>query len=142
MKTTTAEDIISRCPCLTYPPDRVRELLSSHERWTALELLDLPIPAHDRLWAVLHPSLIDDRTLRLLACRFAEDALMAERAAGREPDSRLWDAVVVSRRFANGLATAEELRAAEEAAGGSVGGDEAGVGVGVGGGAGGAGGGR
>jgi hypothetical protein len=117
MLSVTASDIIARRPCSNYPPERIRELLAGWERWTALDILDLKqVPAIDRLWVVLHKSLINEKTLRLLACQFAEQALLAERAAGREPDARSWDAVAVARRFADGLATEDELSVAWSAA--------------------------
>ena len=56
------------------------------------------------------------RLLRDAACDFSERALTREREAGREPDRRLWEAVEVSRRYARGAATREELIAARDAA--------------------------
>ena len=58
----------------------------------------------------------DERTARLFACNCAERALKQERKAGRELDARSWEAIRVSRRFASGKATAEELAAARYAA--------------------------
>ena len=57
-----------------------------------------------------------ERELRLFACDCAERALRHERKRGREPDKRSWEAVRVARRFADGLATSEELAAARDAA--------------------------
>ena len=54
--------------------------------------------------------------LRLFICDCAERALLGERDHGREPDERSWKAVTISRLFAQGKATVEELVAAEEAA--------------------------
>jgi len=56
------------------------------------------------------------KELRLFACDCAERALKRERKAGREPDERSWKAIIVSRRYANGEATLEELQAAWNAA--------------------------
>jgi len=58
----------------------------------------------------------NDRTARLFACDCAERALLRERAVGREPDKRAWDATEVARRYAAGGATSEELAAARDAA--------------------------
>ena len=55
--------------------------------------------------------------LRLFACDCAERALLREREHGREPDERSWKAIEVSRLFARGEATVEELAAAAAAAG-------------------------
>ena len=83
---------------------------------TPLQVLDLEIPAIDRLWVVLHEDVIPARDLRLLACRWARGALDAERAAGREPDPRSWAAVETAERYAVGEATVEQLAAARAAA--------------------------
>jgi hypothetical protein len=56
------------------------------------------------------------RELRLFACDCAERALIRERDAGREPDPRSWAAIEVSRRYADGQATDDELAAARDAA--------------------------
>ena len=54
--------------------------------------------------------------LRLFACWCAEQALNAEHAAGREPDSRSWNAIAVARLFAEGKASIQDLAAARAAA--------------------------
>jgi hypothetical protein len=56
------------------------------------------------------------KQLRVFACDCAERALTRERAAGREPDRRSWEAVVVARRHLAGEATDAELDAARAAA--------------------------
>lgn len=60
-------------------------------------------------------------TLHEFACRVAEDALLAERAAGREPDARSWAAIEVKQRWIAGHATDSELAAARDAAGAAAG---------------------
>ena len=74
------------------------------------------VPARDRLWTVLRKDMLPDRTLRLFACECATRALNRERAAGREPDARSWNAVDVARRHAEGQASDQELTAARDAA--------------------------
>ena len=56
------------------------------------------------------------RLLREFACDVAEESLLAERSAGREPDPRLFDAISVMRRFMAGDATEAERSAAWSAA--------------------------
>jgi len=103
-----------------YSADRLAALYDRPH--TPLEVLtrnDGPwadVPPQDRLWTVLHDGVLPDKMLRLFACDCAERALTREREAGREPDVRSWEAVQVSRRFANGQATHEELSAARAAA--------------------------
>jgi len=55
---------------------------------------------------------IEEPWIRLLACDCSEHALLRERVAGREPDPRSWRAIEVSRAFARGEATADELEKA------------------------------
>lgn len=114
----TFDDLMNFEPCYDSKNlERVRVVASQRERWTALDILDAEeFPPKDRLWLVLREELIPAKALRLLACDFAERALVREREAGREPDERCWKAIEVSRRFANGEATHEELAAAEAAA--------------------------
>jgi len=57
-----------------------------------------------------------DAGLRRFTCDVTESALLRERAAGREPDPRSWEAVRVARLYAEGAATAAELDAAWDAA--------------------------
>jgi hypothetical protein len=99
-----------------YTEKYVRSLFGRRKYMTALRALDLDIPDEDKLWFVLRPEVIDDVTLRLLSCDFAERALKRERRAGQEPDERSWNAIRVSRRYARGKATDEELAAARAAA--------------------------
>jgi hypothetical protein len=111
----TVEGVLDWNPCDRYAEDDgalLRHLLGT-EGLTALEIADLAeVPVEDRLWVLLRVDILPVRELRLLACRWAEDPLLRERAAGREPDPRSWVAVEVGRRHADGKATDEELAAA------------------------------
>jgi hypothetical protein len=59
---------------------------------------------------------LDDRRLRLFAADCAEQALVREREAGREPDERSWAAVQVARDYADGMIWAAARDAAWDAA--------------------------
>ena len=100
--------------------ERAAEILSARPAWSALELIEAGRAAGaepgDILHVIFREDLMDARTLRLLACDFAEHALCREREAGREPDARSWKAVEVARRYARGEATEEELGEAWTAA--------------------------
>ena len=61
-----------------------------------------------------------DKLARLLVCDYVERAFLSERAAVHEPDAASWGAIEVSRRFAHGEATQEELVAAWVAASGAA----------------------
>jgi hypothetical protein len=116
--TATIQDLIGWKPCSGYSEARIHELANGRESFTALDVLDLDIPWLDKLWAVLRPELIDDRTLRLSACAFARFTPLRD---GRTTwdlltDQRLRTAIEVSERFAIGEATQDELDAARAAA--------------------------
>jgi len=53
MKKVTVDDIMAHCPCEEYPRERVEELWGGRESLTLTEILDLGIPAKDRIWASL-----------------------------------------------------------------------------------------
>ena len=123
----TVETVMSWRPCGWDGPDngknyttaRVRRLFGRRKYMTALHILDLVgqgVPAEDVIWGALHRELIEERIMRLFACDVAERALKRERKTGREPDPRSWEAVRVSRLYAAGKATREELAAAWAAA--------------------------
>ena len=67
------------------------------------------------LWALTVKQ--TERVLHGFACRVAEDALNAERKAGREPDERSWAAIEAKRRWLRGEISDKELAAAWAAAG-------------------------
>lgn len=118
MTTITLKSLIERRAC--YSRERLEALFD--RPYTPLEVLTnqhgpwADVPDDDRLLAVLHKGVIDDRTLRLFACDCAERALERERKAGRKPHADSWKAIEVARRFADGKATNEELKAARSAA--------------------------
>jgi len=117
MNSVTVDQIVSFGPCdPPYTRDYVTELFAGRETVTALDILDMDIPAIDKLWAVLRPELIPELDLHELACRFAEVALEAEVKAGREPDKRSWEAIRAKRRWLKGEITDEELNVAYLAA--------------------------
>ena len=118
MTTITLESLIERRAC--YSRKRLEALFD--RPYTPIEVLTnrhgpwSDVPDKDRLWAVLHTGVINDRTLRLFACDCAERALERERKAGCEPHADSWKAIEVARRFADGKATTKELEAARSAA--------------------------
>jgi hypothetical protein len=78
---------------------------------TILDILkDKRIPAKDRIWAATRKGMLDDRTLRLFACKCVREVwhLLT--------DKRSRKAVEVAERYAVGEATSEELDAARAAA--------------------------
>ena len=78
---------------------------------TILDILkDKRIPAKDRIWAATRKGMLDDRTLRLFACKCVREVwhLLT--------DERSRKAVEVAELYAVGEATDEELAAAGAAA--------------------------
>jgi hypothetical protein len=107
LPTFTITDVRSWSPC--YPPERY---LAEGVTYTALDILtDARIPDADKLWCVLRPEVLDDKTLRLFAvwCARQIQHLMT--------DPRSITALDVAERFANCEATKDELDAAGAAAG-------------------------
>jgi hypothetical protein len=113
--TVTVADIMAAGPCEDYTLERVSELWGGNDTLTPQQIAELDIPAADRLWALIN-ACMDDTKRRLFACDCVERALQRESAAGREPDSRSWEAISVSRGFAYGDASEAELAAARCAA--------------------------
>jgi len=82
-----------------------------HFSGTILDILkDKRIPAKDRIWAATRKGMLDDRTLRLFACKCVREVwhLLT--------DERSCKAVEVAELYAVGEATDEELAAARAAA--------------------------
>ena len=52
MRRVTVDDIMAKKPCDEYPRERIEELWGGKEDLTLMEILDLDIPAEDRIWAV------------------------------------------------------------------------------------------
>ena len=116
MKSITLIDLMSRRPCPPYSRGRIKRLFAGRKRITWRGVAKWRIPAADRLWVLLRTELVDEAILFEFACDVAERALMAERAAGREPHADSWDAISVRRRWLKGEVTDEDLRQAHVAA--------------------------
>ena len=58
--TITVNDIMALPPCSDYPRERVEALWGDRESLTRSEILDLPIPAADRVWAGCHMLTLDE----------------------------------------------------------------------------------
>ena len=114
MLAVTIDNVMSWEPCKEYTRERVTALFAGRKTITALDVLDMDIPAEDRLWAVLR--MVPDPILHEFACRIAEAVLMRERRAGRESDLRYWAAIGAKRKWLWGEIDGKELYAAREAA--------------------------
>ena len=114
LKTVTVDDVMGWEPC--WDRDEVEDAAGGREALTPLEIADLKIQAHERLWVLLRPEIIERKRLHELACVFAECVLLRERGMGQEPDTRSWAAIETKRRWLRGEATDEQLAAAQAAA--------------------------
>ena len=110
--TCTINDVLGWEPCEDYTEEVITELFAGRERLSAEEILDMDIPAADRLWAVLREELLPAELLHKFGCWCAAIALHRK----REPDDRSWAAVETKWRWIHGAATNDELTAAWEAA--------------------------
>jgi len=110
----TTELIMSWDPCDDYTEEQISELIG--EGKTPLEIAhNKIIPVEHTCWVLLHPEIISENELHELACKFAEDALIREREAGRKPDQRNWAAIEAKRKWLRGEITDQELDAARDA---------------------------
>jgi len=112
----TVREVLSWGLCDKYPPDKIIELFAGRKQLLALDILELNIPASDKLWVVFREGLIPTNTLHEFICRYTEYVLMRERKAGREPDARSWDAISTKRKWLRGETTDTKLSIAEGAA--------------------------
>jgi len=110
----TYENLIAWRAC--YSNDRLRNLFA--DPLTVRQVLtkmdkgwDTVLP-QDRLWVVLRESILGAKILRLFACDVADEALKLI----DNPDPRSIEAIRVSRLYAVGEATLEQLKAAYAAA--------------------------
>jgi hypothetical protein len=110
----TANDVLSWNPCGAYPKSRLREIYGA-AGLAPLQVLDLDVPAADRLWTVLRLEVLTARECRELVCDFAE-AVLPIWQKKYPANNRPADCIEVARRFARGEATSAELAAARAAA--------------------------
>ena len=108
MKSVTIDDVMAWEPCNGYTRERVTELFAGRESVTALDILDMDIPHYDRVDAVLRSTLIDSKTLRALACDFAEHVLPLFEAEYPD-DDRPRRLVEATRQWAAGLISYDEM---------------------------------
>lgn len=105
LKTLTWSDFDQHEPC--YSPQKKYGYFEG----TIINILqDKRIPNTDKIWAFTREGVMDDETLRLFAVRCARQVQHLMK------DERSLNALDVAERYANGLATAEELAAARAAA--------------------------
>jgi hypothetical protein len=112
--TVTPDDVIARRPCADWAA-RIPAVCERYrrERWSALDVLSLDdVPAEDRLWVCLHPSLVPDRVLVRFACEVAAEAMRL--ASWTDP--RSWAALDARMAFARGEIGAAASAAASAAA--------------------------
>jgi hypothetical protein len=108
----TVDDIMRLPPCSDYTRKQVEALWGNRTILTRSEILDLSIPAEDRVELVCR--LLSKRTAIQAACDFVERVLHFW--STRYPaDDRLAGTIRVARAYALGAASAEELRIARAA---------------------------
>ena len=115
MKRITWQMVLSWRPCSAYPEERLKKIYGKRGL-TPLQVCNLRgVSVDDKFWTLLRPEVFDDRTLRLLACDFAESVLPIFEKE-RPDDKRPRECLRIARAYTDGAATAEELAAAGAAA--------------------------
>jgi len=108
----TVDQIMDWDPCSDYTRERVEELWAGNDGLEPLEIAVLDISVEDILWTLLHPEIIPEKQLHLLACDFADAALELIES----PDPRSVAAVQAKRYWVAGDITDNELATARAAA--------------------------
>lgn len=75
MKRLSVDDVMGMERCEEYHEDRVRELFGDRETLSLLEILDLNIPAKDRVCVMLQDGVVEDEALRRFANVVADRAV-------------------------------------------------------------------
>jgi len=107
----TVCDIMKLNPCEGYPRERVEKLWAGRESLSVREIAELDIPIWDRIWALC--ELATPRAARIFACDCAERDIQAHLVSGDVIDWRTRNAIIVSRLYADGKATEDDLRSAD-----------------------------
>ena len=111
----TIEQIIKMGPCPGYDTEgKIIERMGDVWPLTPLEIAVLDIPVDDRFWMLLHPRIMPEKQMHLLACDFAEHRLSAYEAQYLN-DDRSRKVIKIKRSWVAGLATDEELSVARVA---------------------------
>lgn len=64
MKRLSVDEIMGMKPCEAYPEARVQELFGERETLSLIQILDLDIPAKDRLRVMLRKGVVEEEVLR------------------------------------------------------------------------------
>jgi len=103
----TVDDVMKWNPC--YKRAKVKKLFGRRRSVTLVDMLSSgELSDHDAIWCACRA--MDDRQRRLFACDCAESVVHLA------TDPRVAECIAVARRYVDGLATGEELRAARAAA--------------------------
>lgn len=95
LPTVTLHNVLKWEPC--YSRERLVALASGRERVDAIEILALPIPAADRLWAVLRPELLPPGVATQFAAVCATRAAASHAICAASAAANLADAAAATR---------------------------------------------
>lgn len=59
--TITVEDVLKAGPCDLWPEERVRKAMAGRKRWTAEQVMAMPIHASARLWIIDNGALFEEK---------------------------------------------------------------------------------
>jgi hypothetical protein len=111
-KKITIPQLMAYKPCTTYGAHVVERLYAGREALTLRDVLELEIPAVDRLWVVFCGFWFTHAQYVEIACRIADTAMRFIPAWELRPQA----AINAARGFAAGTVTREQLAAAGAAA--------------------------
>ena len=94
----------------TEETDPLLRLFQSHPQLTAAQILDLDLPAKNRVDALLRHEFLDEKQLRELACAFVEHTLHVYEVRSPE-DRRPRNCVEFARLWLKGAVSQDELQA-------------------------------
>ena len=109
------DQVMAWRPCDEYSREDIKKLFGRRKYVDVGYILSLDIPSADKIWACCHKEMFPTKTLRLLACDFAQHVLKYFETEYPD-DKRPRNAIKVVRRYANGKATEQERDAAMDAA--------------------------
>jgi hypothetical protein len=111
----TIERLIAWNAC--YELSEMAAVFGTRKTLTPLQICDLDIPAHDRLWVVLRPAIIPDAELHELGFQFARASLppaSVRTAAARACRLHARRALHAKRQWLRGRISVDALRGARE----------------------------
>lgn len=116
MKELSVLDVMVLRPC--YSEDKVKEVFNGRDKLTLLDILDLDIPAKDKVWVLTRPGILPDAILKEFAALAVDRAVRQHCLSCGLPTVEAWAVKWLdgSDRSAEAARAAYEAREARGAA--------------------------